>query len=58
MVGWGIILEGRITIMVLDPPDGGSPSSLLTFNVAETLAGAMFRTGGHVVWIGEKATFS
>ena len=50
----GIILEGRVTILVLDPPDGGSPSSLSTLNVAETLAGAMFRTGGHVLWIGEK----
>ena len=41
----GVILEGRITIMVLDPPVDGSPSSLSTLKVAETLAGAMFRTG-------------
>ena len=49
----GIILEGRITILALDPLVGGSPSSLLTLNVAETLAGAMVRTGGHVIWIGK-----
>ena len=49
----GIILEERITLVVLDPPLGGPPLlSQAILDVSTSIAKAMFRTGGHVIWIG------
>jgi hypothetical protein len=50
----GIILEGRITLLVLDPPLGGPPHLCEEIcAVAVSFSKAMFRTGGHVVWCGD-----
>ena len=49
----GIILEGRITLLILDPPLGGSPNVCQEiWDVATTISKAMFRIGGHVIWCG------
>ena len=49
----GIILEGRITLLVLDPPLGGPPLECNRIgDVASTISSAIFRTGGHVIWFG------
>ena len=47
----GIILDGRITLLVIDPPADACP--VLTAAVADgsiVLAKAMIRTFGHVCW--------
>ena len=50
----GIILEGRITLLVLDPPEGGPPHLCQAIRaVAVSFSKAMFRTGGHVLWCGD-----
>ena len=47
----GIILEGRITLLVLDPPVGGPPQlNQAVLDVSVSIAKAMLRIGGHVMW--------
>ena len=48
----GVILEGRVTLLGIDPPWGRCPElNVACFEAPAALAKAMVRASGHVYWL-------